>query len=254
MFFSLICPCNDRALFDECVGASLQRQTLRDFELILVDTLAESYRSAAAALNAGAARARGEYLVFLHQDVCFDDAGFLCRLRDFALRGDFAIAGVAGAIRGKSRYRTKTRTNIVHGEPPRRPGRSEPPPDGAPFPCETLDECLFVIPSSRFRTRGMLEFMPTWHLYAVEYCLWAHANNAGAVLIFPLKLWHRSAANSLNANYFDAISALRRLYRRQFGVIYTTMAAWPTGALPFHLKRLYRLLKFRRARFRRAQK
>lgn len=251
MIFSLICACNDRALFEECVGASLAVQRERSFELLLVDTCAKRYSSAAAALNEGAARAQGEYLVFLHQDVCFGDADFLAKLRGLLSGREFAVAGVAGALRGRFWWRTSTRTNIVHGADRRRPGKSMRIPGGEPLPCQTVDECLFVIPRALFARRGFREYLPTWHLYAAEYCLWALAEGKGPVLALPLELWHRSAAKSFNLNYFDAIDAVRREYRRSVNVIYTTMAAWPTNGLLFRLKKFYRLFKFHRAQARR---
>lgn len=246
MLFSFICPSNDRAVFDACTGASLAAQGNRDFELICVDTVAQRYASAAAALNAGAAQAQGDYLVFLHQDICFEDPNFVERLADWVRRCDFAVAGVAGADRGSSRWRTKSRTNIVQGADKHHSGRFIEG-DGA-LPCQTLDECLFIIPRALFCTREFPEFFPTWHLYAVEYCLWALRENRGAVLALPLKLWHRSSGASFNLNYFDALSVLRRDYRRFTGMIYTTMGAWPTSALLFQAKKLYRINKLRRAR------
>lgn len=238
---SFICASNNRNIFDECLGPSLERQRNRDFELILVDTIEQKYASAAEALNYGASQASGEYLVFLHQDICIEDSDFIDHLLGFLSQSDFYIAGIAGAIAGKRSWRTATYTNIVHGAD-RHPAGRRLPGDKIFF-AETLDECLFIIPRDVFAQRQLADFAPTWHLYAVEYSLWANTKSSNSVVVFPLKLWHRSAAASFNADYYDALHVLIRIYRRYTRMIHTPMGAWPTNPRMLDIKKAFRQVK-----------
>ena len=238
---SFICACNNREIFEENLGFSLERQKNRDFELILVDTVAHPYASAAEALNDGASKASGAYLVFLHQDVYFDDPDFIDRMLGFFAQSDFRIAGVAGSTAGRYNWRAATCTNIVHGANRRHVGKRLP--EDRVSHAETLDECLFVIPREVFARRQLANFAPTWHLYAVEYCLWANTQASNGVAVLPLELWHRSAAASFNANYYDAARILIRNYRQHTRMIHTTMGAWPTNPLMFHIKKAFRQVK-----------
>lgn len=245
MKLSFICPSNNPEMYSRCVLASLERQKNRDFELILVDTQKEQYSSAAAALNAGAARASGEYLVFLHHDIILEDENFIDQLLELISRGDFLIGGVAGAVKGKYPWRKQTVSNIVHGEKKVIPGKT---PTTRIIPLSTVDECFFVIPRRVFMERGFVEYMPGWHLYAVDYCMWAQAKGGeGAVVLLPARLWHLSIAKSMSADYYATLRAVRKAHRRD---MYTTMGAWPANRLLFE----YRVARDRYARAKRARK
>ena len=233
MRLSFICPSNNLKMFNENIVKSLDRQKNRDFELILVDTQKEHYSSAAAALNAGAARASGEYFVFLHHDIVLESDNFIDELLNMIDSCSFLIAGVAGACRGDTPYSSRARTNILHGGI-----NSRRVPGGIPCteirPLESLDECFFIIPAEVFKKRNFNEFMLTWHLYAVEYCLWAHEQDAeNPVMLLPIRLWHLSAGNSLDKSYFAALRNLRKIYRRD---IICTVGFWPINPIVFEYK------------------
>lgn len=225
---SFICASNKPNILKECVISSLEKQKDRDFELVVVDTNLKQYASAVEALNEGADRAKGDYFVFLHQDIQFEDEDFVSRLRGYIERGPFFVAGVAGAVPAKTKWRKRILTNIVNGDEKVNPG--EPIPDDSIIRCNTVDECLFVIPRDVYARRPLTEYVPTWHLYAVEYCLWAEQSEPGSVKIFPLKLWHRSDGVSFDASYYTALNRIISVYKRQYKVLYTTMGAWPANA------------------------
>ena len=238
MKLSFICPSNNPQMFNDNVVKSLDIQKNRDFELILVDTQKEHYTSAAAALNAGAARASGEYLVFLHHDIVFESADFIDELLDMIGRCKFLIGGVAGTIMGDKPHSSKLLSNIDHGVENRRRAASkvflDAPPFTHPMPLETVDECLFVIPAEVFKKRNFPEFIPTWHLYAVEYCLWAYEQDMeNPVMLLPVSLWHLSAGNSLNRNYYKALRRLRKIYNKD---MITSVGAWPGTPFAFEHK------------------
>ena len=240
MKLSFICPSNNPKMYRDCIIKSLERQKNRDFELILVDTLKEHYSSAAAALNAGAAKASGDYFVFLHHDIIFESDSFIDELIGIIDRCSFLIGGVAGVRKKGKHCPNRIISNIVHGE-----NEHKRAPSNITFtdptPLETVDECCFVIPADVFRKRNFPEFTPTWHLYAVEYCLWAHDQDIeNPVLLLPARLWHLSTGDSLNQNYFSALRILRRMYRRD---IISTVGAWPYSLIPFQYKVLRRRIR-----------
>ena len=68
---SIICVFNDKKVLNECLLESLKNQTA-NYELILIDNTNRKFKSASEALNYGAKKAKGNYLMFVHQDM------FLC--------------------------------------------------------------------------------------------------------------------------------------------------------------------------------
>lgn len=232
--FSFVCPSNQQEQVDRFVRASLEKQSNKSYELIVVDTAEQRYASAAEALNAGADRARGQYLVFLHHDVAFDDPNFLDELAGYLTNRSFRIAGVAGCVRKKNVFRKWMLTNIVHGERRKAPTHSST--FAKPMACETLDECFFVIPHEIWECRHFEVFYPSWHLYAVEYSLWANSEEVGSCLVLPLGLWHRSNAASFDESYYRALWVLRKKYSRKFRFLYTPMGAWPTNRALLQLR------------------
>lgn len=214
---SFICASNNKKLYNQCIVPSLKIQKNRDFEIIRVDTAAKHYSSAAAALNDGASRAKGDYFVFLHHDIVIDNERFIDELIEMIKRQPFYVAGVAGA---KGIGVRAVHTNIVHND--------DKIPAGLPckdiVPMETLDECLFIVPRKIFEKKGgFKEYAPTWHFYCVEMCLWANKQKKNSVLLFPLKLWHLSMGNPINKSYFQTLRAIQKEYPMR---ICTTCGRW----------------------------
>ena len=65
---SIIRVFNDEKLLSKYLLKSLKNQTACN-ELILIDNTKNKFKSASKALNYGAKKAKGEYLMFIHQDV-----------------------------------------------------------------------------------------------------------------------------------------------------------------------------------------
>ena len=95
--FSIICPCSDRNTFDRLLGASLQKQSCKNYELVILDAKEHGFTSAAETLNYGAEISRGDILLFVHQDVQFLSENWLDQLERYCGLYDFGIAGVAGS-------------------------------------------------------------------------------------------------------------------------------------------------------------
>ena len=230
MKLSFICASNNIPKYESLVLESLEKQDCRDFETILVDTTDKKYPSAALALNEGAERATGDYLCFLHHDITFEP-DFVSSLISEIDRHPFYIAGPVGVIPGKYVWKKKALSSMVNG-----PGKIVP--GGELFkenvPLETVDECFFVIPREVFRRRPLQAFYPSWHLYAVEYCLWAKTQGQDLVRLLPVYLWHESMGYSMDESYYKTLEVLRKTYRCN---IYTTMNAWPRDPILYWLKK-----------------
>ena len=93
---SLIVVSNDQKKLSEMLLASLQNQSFTNYELIVEN--GNEFSSAASAYNAGAQRAIGKYLLFLHQDIIFTSKNSLRKIAGYAelLDGKYAILGFAG--------------------------------------------------------------------------------------------------------------------------------------------------------------
>jgi GT2 family glycosyltransferase len=244
---SIVCVYNNKTVLEDWLLQSLQNQT-SNYELILVDNTQKEFKSAAQALNWGGQKAKGGYVMFVHQDVDLRSTSWLedtGKLLDSI--PNLGIAGVAGTRRGKTSRMREVVTNIEHGTPPMSiPGTV---PLQRPEKVQTLDECLVIIPRPVFH---MLQFdekvCDDWHLYAVDYCL-SVVNLGLSVYVIPIFIYHRSTAvsnksllqtissiGSLPAGYYQSLGKLLKKHRSHIKQFYTTTGYWSTS-YPLTLQR-----------------
>lgn len=243
---SLICVYNRRDILEECLLKSLRQQTAQP-ELLLIDNTGRRFASAAQPLNRAAADARGNYLMFAHQDLDLGPPSCLADVES-QLTGipRLGIAGAAGARRSP-RGGLEVVTNIRHGQPPRPTGNRGL---ARPEEVQTIDECLAVVPRSVF---GSLRFdeglRDGYHLYGADYSL-AAANMGLSAWVLPLPCWHRSRGIA-DRSLFRAIlslgpypdayyQTLARLLRKHHGAtrwVYATTGRWSTSR-PLVLQRM----------------
>jgi glycosyltransferase involved in cell wall biosynthesis len=161
-YASFVTCVSDFEIYQEYVADSLEKALASDpsFERIPVDNRDGRY-SAAQALNLGLKQAKGELVVFCHQDVGFP-SGWLSKLRSALESLDrqkisWGVVGPAGRCADES-YAGNV---IVNGKP-----WYFPP---LPRPVMTLDELCLVI-----RRDSGLQFDETFdhfHLYGADLCL-----------------------------------------------------------------------------------
>lgn len=222
--FTIVCASNNPAVLERFLLPSVRTQTV-SHELRVVDTVARPYPSAAAALNAGAAGARGRYLLFVHNDVAWDSPDFL---RDAAAHLDrlprVGAAGVIG-VSGEGRNQAaRYRNAVLAGEPP---GVLSGVPRTVPTTVQTADELLLIVPAAEFRAQSFdEETCGGWHLYAVDYCLSARRRGL-EVYVLPLLVRHLSGGR-VDAAYFRTLGAVVRKHRAANRWIYTTCDPWAT--------------------------
>lgn len=209
---SVICVYSNRKALEESLLASLKLQN-EPYELILVDNRNnKAFSSAASALNWAARKARGEYLIFAHQDIFLVGKDWLKRAKKILNSlPKLGVAGVAGINDQAERV-----GYIDDGEK-----KLWGEPFNKPQAAQTLDECLTIIPKSVFKKLKFDEkTFDHWHCYAVDYALSVRERGLKTYTI-PLFVKH----NTVKTNFVDLLKYQRRVFekhKKRNKYIYTT--------------------------------
>lgn len=192
---SIVCASNNKEVLNNMLIKSLNNQTYSDYELIVVDAKVKGFKSAAETLNYGFSQAKGDIVVFIHQDVEFSTNDALEKIFRYSNENIFGIAGNAGAIGDKEYLVT---SSVIMGDDHRQAGRKLT----EVMECYAVDEVMMIVKKDNFV--GFDDLGNTWHLYGPEYsarCL----KRGEKVLLFPIELYHASDAKSLDKTYFDTV-------------------------------------------------
>lgn len=214
---SIICVTNNEEVLNTYLLPSLKRQTVQDYDLVLVNAKEFNLDSAAKALNLGAEKAKGDLLVFCHQDIEFLEDDALEKIEAFAKGNEFGIAGVAG-IKKEDRLVYST---VIHGPKRQQAGQRN---EGI-LKVAALDECLLVIKKKNFA--GFDDLGATWHFYAVDYA-YQSQKRGEKVLAFPLPIYHLSPGWSLDSSYFKTLKVIASKYPEKETIL-TCIDAFPNG-------------------------
>lgn len=236
---SIICVYNNEKVLDECLKDSLKLQKDVLYETVFIDSRKKKFSSAAAALNYGGNQAKGDYLFFLHQDIVLSH-DTLHKIYGYCKDTDFGIMGVAGVKENNGGVTDYSK--IVHGMDKKLAATNHD--FEKLLEVDTLDECMLIIPKKIFNTHKFAEYYDTWHLYGAEYCL-KMKRLKQKIYVAPVCLWHKSNGVSLNLNYFDAIRALAKIYRKDNKKIVTFFGIWPTNNILINIKCFYRKIRFK---------
>jgi len=244
---SVVCVYNNEKILKDSLLKSLENQTLKH-ELILIDNTQGKFESAAEALNWGGGKAKGEYIMFVHQDVDLCSDSWLENVEELLNSiPALGIAGVAGARSSKAPRMSESVTNIKHGIPPT---NLDAVPLQRPEKVQTVDECLVIIPRPVF---DMLQFdeevCDDWHLYAVDYSLSVARLGLDAYVI-PSFIYHRSkgvpnrniwqtilSIGVLPTEYYQTLKKLLKKHKSHTKQVYATSGLWSTS-YPLILHRL----------------
>lgn len=253
---SVVCVYDSKAILENSLLKSLENQNSR-YELVLIDNTQQKFKSAAEALNWGGKRVKGDYIMFVHQDVDLCSNSWLKHAEKILDSiTDLGIAGVAGMSDQGHNNRERGR-NIIEHRYPRRLWEWGNPIQ-KPERVQTLDECLIIIPKSVF---NLLQFdeetCNNWHLYSVDYCLSCRKKGFHAYVI-PLFIYHGydnpagrpapskvellKSVGTLPKSYYQTLEKLIKKHRNYYKRIYTTCGDWDTSNLVI-LQRIWVLVK-----------
>jgi len=218
---SIVCASNNSEILKNELLNSIKQQTFKNYEVIIVDTNSKKFKSAAEALNYGGHKAKGDYIIFTYHDVIMKRQDELENIvKNLNKLGDFGIIGIAG-IDSKG----KIIGNITNGIPETKISKIR---ISDCTEVETLDEVMFIISRDNFINNPLITENKTWHLYAVEYCL--YMNDIGKkVFVIPSEIYHKSAGASMNKSYYKEIKRICNIYQNKIKSLKTTMGIWHTN-------------------------
>jgi len=249
---SIVIIYNDEKMLNEYFLKGLKSQSSRH-ELILIDNRTGVYKSAAKAFNDACKKAKGDYIMCVHQDVELLSSDFL-KTTEMMLDGlaDVGVAGVAGMSMDGRTHKERRKNIIYHGFPEKQLWGNK---IDSPIEVQTLDECLLIIPRKIFEIiKFDEETCNNWHLYGVDYCLSVKEMKM-KVYTLPLTIYHRSKGESAISSdsffrlgskkneYYVTLKKVLKKHKNHFKKICTTCGDWHT-AYPIFLQRIYHFLQF----------
>jgi len=208
--------------------SSLRRQDAK-YELILVDNTKGTFKSLPEALNYGGSKAKGEYLMFVHQDVELMGGDWLRRAEELlASINDLGVAGVAGVD-----FNGNPVGFIIDR------GKFWGSPIKTPKPVMTLDEQLIIIPRRVFSDVKFHEGFK-WHSWGADMCLRVCSLGLKAYVL-PLPVSHNSSTLPiLKAGRLEEDDLkLFEIWRRDHPIIYKTTGTISLRSLIFKNSKLY---------------
>lgn len=211
----------------------LDKQTGVEIETIILDNRGNcAYSSAAAALNDGAKRAKGEYLIFMHQDVYLWDTESCAKYASFLESHPDAIIGIAGVAKdGRGVRYDLWQTQKKY--------RFALPANGEIIPAKTLDECMFAMTKKRWEELKFDEVTcDNWHFYGADIC-YANQFSGGENFLVPLEVCHDSLGTPEGKSFHRSVKRMIKKYRGKLEEIETTCIRIRCGGGTY-LKYLFR--------------
>lgn len=220
--FTIISVYNNRQLLQECLQSSVESQQDISVELKLIDNTDNKFPNAKLAYESALDNCTGKYIIFSHQDIRFLNEKELYNIFNRLETMNFGIVGVAG-VNGRDII-----SNIYHGEKPMKVTEYNITQE---TPCETVDECLFIIKNEdKYINLFRKLCCDSWHMYAVEYCLLCRQQSE-KVYVIPANIYHVSPGNSYDESYYKQLRKIAKKYKGSFERINCTMGYWHTNTI-----------------------
>jgi len=224
-----VCIYNNKSTLKKYLLKSLDLQSIK-YEKILIDNTTNKFKSASVALNYGIEKASGDYIMFVHQDVSLKSNTWLNDVEKSLI--GYTKLGVAG-VAGSKQDIDGVYTNLIHGNPPLACGSFRIKNIEE---VQTVDECLFIIPSNIAKKNKFDEKTCSgWHLYAVEYCLSVLKLNYQVYLI-PNEIYHFSTGFSLDTSYYKILKKVVKKHMNDCTNIRTTVGNWDTKLVQLEIE------------------
>lgn len=221
---SVICVYNNEEQLKTQLECSLEFQNA-NMEFIKIDNRCGKFESAAKALNYGANLAKGDVLIFSHQDIYLKTENEIEELAEVIYHCEVGtIVGTQGVMEKSRKYYS----NLTAGEEYDCNLNYEFEKKLYEVAC--IDEGLFGMKKATWEGHHFDESIcNNWHLYAVEQCLYARSHS-GKVYVYPLQIHHFSKGR-ISLGYMQNMRELCKKYRKSFRYIWTTCYKVRTSSL-----------------------
>lgn len=219
---SIVCVYNNEKMLNDVLLKGLEHQSV-EFELITLDNRENRFKSAAQALNYGGKKAKGEYIMFTHQDMWFSDTLWLENSEKMLHSiPDLGVAGVAGASEEGRNWAERCRHSITFFDE-----NWDIAPVKKYEKVQTLDECVLIVHQSVFnKVKFDEEVFDGWDSYGADYCLAIRKLGKKAYVI-PGESRHCCLRENVYPwelkNLFKYQKRLYNKYRNDNIIIYTWM-------------------------------
>lgn len=225
MSISFICIFNNKVQLDRMLKHSYDTVLAEigigiKTNLLLIDNRDRKYKSASNAFNKEIQKIYGDLgdiLVFIHQDIAFDNVNFWSHLVEEFYMNQNQIIGAAGVnINGKVLSNLKYFENKSYITEYQIDKKEE---------VLSLDECCFAIPKELFLKLYFDEnTCDHWHLYGVDLCYCARELYGTIVTVLPDVIYHkeRKGGLSVDRHYLDTLWKVTKKHRKFTDRIYTS--------------------------------
>jgi len=233
--YSVVCCISDKEIFNDCLLKSIKKQKRLDIEYVPIFNYSGIY-NASQALNAGREVARGDYIIYAHQDIALLP-GSLEKL-DNLLTKDIKIIGAAGidlkygsldigSWGGKTQINQKLAVGTVYNDDDEFVSK-------APYwngvkeatAVHCIDECFFA--ASKDIKLKFDESLDGFHFYGIDYSL--QARKAGYdVYSADIPIIHYgkySTSMGKNNRYWKILRYLYTKWSAAFPELLTTHMNW----------------------------
>lgn len=185
----------------------IEKQSCADeIEIVAIENEKnKNFKSAATALNYGAAKSQGEVLVFMHQDVYLKDLTIIESYYDYLMNNPNNIVGLAGAVGNDVTYSDIYETeNMI---------KRNKPTNGKHIMVDSLDECMIAINRKKWEYCKFDEkCCDNWHCYAMDLCF-SNTLNGGRNIVISAPVVHDSMGNANSRDYRRAVKRILVKYR-----------------------------------------
>ncbi len=186
---------------------SLENQSSKH-ELILIDNTKKAFTSASSALNYGRRLAKGDFVLFVHQDLQLIGNDWLERcepiLRNAPEKAIFGSAGVTNTGRLINAGIDATFLNPSH----------------LLEEVQLLDEGLFIVPKIVLQEFEFDEAFDDWHCYGADYCLSLKKEGVRS-MILNLPIFHNSPRANPRSTLKREQLRLFNKHGKDFKIIFT---------------------------------
>lgn len=239
MKVTFICCYNNRDELNSMLLPSLNILDKGTYNIILINSLDEGYKSAAEAYNRTIEKRKdkiGDILIFCHQDIAFDNIAFLQNIMSELTQNPNQILGFAGINKKGSVF-----SNLKYLENKLFITRNQLKEKTRVL---SIDECCFAMTKVVYESLGFDEYVCNhWHLYAVELCYNARRNGIPSY-VMPDIIYHKKNNNdgmSTDKYFLKSMWRLIKKYKKRIDCIYAPCYICSTNLLigGFKLLRTY---------------